>query len=153
MSNACEMHENFKHISMERLNEMVTTAYKSQLALKRLKKKTREINIPMDHWYRIMPYDKRIEMVQRVAENIETIINDQILQSPSSALNDYYRTLQHRVMHTKISLPALCPKDIAKLPTYDASIDKLYGTPIQFLKLISVAYPSSVRRQKFIRTY
>lgn len=152
MYTASEMDERYNSISIERLNEWVTNAYKSISSLRRMKKKAKEVNVPANHWYRVLPHDKKVELIERVAEQIENILTDQLLGSPTNKLNDYYRTLQDRVRYTKISLPPeLPPCDLAKLPTYDASTDKLYGNPVQYLKLISIAYPSGRRKQKFLR--
>lgn len=142
----------YAHMTLDAFNALVNNMFKEHNASTARRRAIRDVAISPSHWYRTLQKEKKIELVGRVRDITSDIVASFITRYPDSKLNDYYLSLVGRATYGTIEFPDLLPKDIAKLPVYDETIDKLMGTPQSFLKLIAVVYAPTRRKGKYTIT-
>ena len=147
--NPGDFEESYSWMGFDDFNKRITEAYSNHKVSSVKKKMIKNAAASPTHWYRTFSVEKKTELCLRLKDNIERLVEAIITQSPNSKLNEYYRTLIARVQYSKLRLPELESKDIAMLPSYDESTDKLIGQPRSFMKLAAIVYPSHRRNTKY----
>lgn len=129
-----------------RYESIINDRYSSMLVSKNTAKMQRARASAECHWWNTLPQDVKLELCNRLAPALIGIVDELLTHNPNDIKRRHYESLirrsQIQTMNVTRQMDSL---KLKKLPRYNATTNKLTGTPRSFIALAEACYPPMLR--------